>query len=337
MVISKSKFFKVQILNLLVIIICLSCSDNPDSQSDVIPNAPTSLRRDDSVSNGKNVSLYWTDNSSDETGFKIEMSINSENFQVIQSVSRNTNWVTISNLLPNTTYSYRVLANIDNNVSLFSNEVVVSTDVEGNAYTNLKIGNQIWMKENYASTKYRNGDNIPKMISGQYVQTPNGYVSWSNLTDLQYGACYDYWNGSKFPNGIVYNWYSINDPRGLAPEGWHVPTKSDWIELQNYLGGDLVAGGKLKETGTSHWRNPNVGATNQVDFTARGLGYFKFYGTVPGSSYEEEKTTCYFWSSTEYDLTRSYSYLLSDSSTRLFEIYNSQSKIQGGSVRCIKD
>lgn len=121
-----------------------------------------------------------------------------------------------------------------------------------------KIGTQYWMKRNLDVTTYRNGDPIPN------VTDP---TAWSNLTT---GA---YCNYNNDPNnaaiyGRLYNWAAVNDPRGLAPAGFHVPSDAEWITLSNYLGGEPIAGGKLKETGTSHWLSPNTGATDAFGFTA---------------------------------------------------------------------
>jgi len=131
------------------------------------------------------------------------------------------------------------------------------------------IGNQVWMLKNLDIIHFQNGDGIPE------VEDP---AQWANLTT---GAwCYynnDPANGAVY--GKLYNSYAVDDPRGLAPAGWHVATDSDWTALSNFLGGDSVAGGKIKEAGTMDWLSPNVAATNVSGFTALPSGFRKSDGS----------------------------------------------------------
>lgn len=146
------------------------------------------------------------------------------------------------------------------------------TDIDGNIYRTITIGNQTWMSENLKVTHYRNGDIIPNIMDS---------VTWSNITT---GACSDYnnlpTNGAIY--GKLYNWYSVDDNRNIAPVGWHVSTDADWIILSNYLGGDTIAGGKLKEIDTTHWESPNKGASNETGFTALPGGARGFTGIYAG-------------------------------------------------------
>jgi len=132
------------------------------------------------------------------------------------------------------------------------------TDIDGNVYHAVTIGSQIWMVENLKVTKYRNSDPI------QNATTSN---LWLNLVNGAY-AWYDNDSKNKSLYGALYNWYAIKDIRNIAPVGWHVATDSDWTILTTYIGGESLAGGKLKETGLTHWSSPNTGATNQYGFTA---------------------------------------------------------------------
>ncbi|MCX6159147.1 MAG: fibrobacter succinogenes major paralogous domain-containing protein [Ignavibacteriae bacterium] len=129
------------------------------------------------------------------------------------------------------------------------------TDIDGNVYKTVKIGNQEWMAENLNVEHYRNGDSILQVQDAK---------EWSILTT---GAWCYYENNSENgkTNGKLYNLYAVNDSRGLAPEGWHIPNKAEFAQLSNYLGGDEIAGGKLKST--TLWYNPNTGATNESGFT----------------------------------------------------------------------
>lgn len=132
------------------------------------------------------------------------------------------------------------------------------TDIEGNIYKTITIGTQTWMAENLRTRKYRNGGQITKVSDA---------AQWSSLNTEVYSECYNNNNYSK-TYGLLYNWYAVNDIRNLTPIGWHVPTDDEWNTLINYLGGNNIAGGKLKEVGTTHWASPNKGATNESGFTA---------------------------------------------------------------------
>lgn len=194
------------------------------------------------------------------------------------------------------------------------------TDVDGNSYRIIQIGNQWWMTENLKVTHYRNGSAIPNVT---------GNSDWINLTTGAY-CNYDNDGSNADTYGSIYNWYVVNDRRKIAPEGWHVPSDSEWQTLVDYLGGSSVAGGKLKETGTSHWISPNTGATNESGFSALPGGYRYYHGTYISMGYDT-----HFWSSTErtssgaWSRSLGYSYLVV---SRLY--YYKQS---GFSVRCVRD
>jgi uncharacterized protein (TIGR02145 family) len=184
----------------------------------------------------------------------------------------------------------------------------------------LTIGTQIWTGCNLDVDVYSNGDSIPQ------VEDP---TAWAALTT---GAWCHYnnnpVNGTTY--GKLYNWYAVNDPRGLAPTGYHIPTDTEWTTLIDYLGGDAVAGGKMKETGLCHWFTPNAGATNSSGFTGFGGGSRLDDGTF----YFINKGG-YFWSSTEndpdYAWYRILGYNAGDSGR------SNADKISGFSVRLIKD
>ena len=166
-------------------------------------------------------------------------------------------------------------ANSDERVA--QQEVNATENLAGNI---VRIGRQIWQKKDLSVTHYRNGDRIPE------VKDP---AKWANLTT---GAWCYYNNDPK--NGKLYNWYAVNDPRGLAPAGWHVPSDSEWTTLTNFLGGFDIAGGKLKEAGTAHWNDPNADATNSTGFTALPGGTRYYLG-----QYFDAGGYGYWWSSTE--------------------------------------
>ena len=170
------------------------------------------------------------------------------------------------------------------------------TDYDGNVYETVEIGDQCWMAENLKVTHYRNGDAIPTGYSDS---------EWPNLSTGAY-AVYPWDNDDASQNtcegdctevyGNLYNWYAVDDTRDICPEGWHVPTDTEWTELEDYLGG---AGGKIKSTGTIEngdglWYSPNLGATNESGFTALPGGYrHGNYGYYDNMGYY-----VYLWSST---------------------------------------
>jgi len=196
------------------------------------------------------------------------------------------------------------------------------TDInEPGKYTSVWIHGQQWMTRNLAVASYRNGDRIPQVKDeNKWAALTTGAWCWFN-NDSATGAIY----------GRLYNWYAVNDPRGLAPVGWHVPSDAEWDSLETHLGNN--AGGKLKETGTTHWALPNTGATNKTGFTGLPGGYRGFLGSWnSGTGY-----TGFWWSSTEYE-----SYPNSAWYRRL--LYNNgyienwpEDKHTGASVRCLRD
>ena len=131
------------------------------------------------------------------------------------------------------------------------------TDVDGNVYTLVEIGNQCWFGENLKTTKFDDGSEIP------YV---TNQTAWNSATTpaRRYPNNSDVTLGNAI--GLLYNWYTVEDQRLLCPVGWHVPSDTEFVELVNYLGGELVAGGKLKMAGTEYWQSPNTGATNSIGF-----------------------------------------------------------------------
>ncbi|MFZ1684556.1 MAG: FISUMP domain-containing protein [Candidatus Zixiibacteriota bacterium] len=158
-------------------------------------------------------------------------------------------------------------------------------DIDGNVYQTVTIGTQVWMAQNLRVTHYRNGDEIPNVTNG---------ATWVSLTTGAY-CNYDNDINNVAVYGRLYNWFAATDIRKLAPAGWHIPSDSDWQVLVTYLGGGGVAGGKMKETGTSHWQSPNTGATNESGISALPGGYcHSFLGTFNSKGFDAN-----FWSSTE--------------------------------------
>lgn len=209
------------------------------------------------------------------------------------------------------------------NLPIFNPNITygVLTDIDGTNYKTVQIGTQTWMAENLNVTRYRNGDPIPEVQDN---------TQWSNLSS---GAWCN--NGNNPQNGLLYrklyNWYTVNDSRKLAPIGWHIPTDAEWTTLTNYLGGENVAGGKLKEIGITHWKSPNTSATNESGFTAlpgayrHNLGDFSSINGVGGD----------WWSLTSGSTSQAWSrYIHNDQSSMVRSLAD---KKIGYSVRCIKD
>jgi uncharacterized protein (TIGR02145 family) len=138
------------------------------------------------------------------------------------------------------------------------------------------------MRENLEVTSYRNGDLIPEVeLQSDWNNLTTGAWCWYN-NDPANGAIY----------GKLYNWYAVTDERGLCPVGWHVPTDAEWTTLSTFLGGNMVAGGKMKMTGNTRWSSPNLSATNSSGFAG-----------LPGGSrsniFEDVGAKAYWWSSSQ--------------------------------------
>ena len=167
------------------------------------------------------------------------------------------------------------------------------TDQDDNVYKTITIGTQTWMAENLRTTKYRDGSSIPNVTDNTAWtnKTTGAYCNYNNTKSADTIATY----------GRLYNWYAATDSRNIAPTGWHLPTETEWRTLIYYLGGFSVAGGKMKETGTTHWKTPNTGATNESGFTALPTGFRDYLGTTPIGKFLSMGYDTYYWSSTPID------------------------------------
>ena len=167
------------------------------------------------------------------------------------------------------------------------------TDQDGNVYKTITIGTQTWMAENLRTTKYRDGTAIPNVTDNTAWTnlTAGAYCNFNNTTSADTIATY----------GRLYNWYAATDSRNIAPTGWHLPTETEWRTLIYYLGGFSVAGGKMKETGTTHWNTPNTGATNESGFSALPTGFRDYLGTTPIGKFLSMGYVTSYWSSTPID------------------------------------
>ena len=213
-------------------------------------------------------------------------------------------------------------------VMLFTNgcekekESTTVTDVDGNVYNTVIIGTQIWLTENLKTTRYQNGDLIgttdPLTLDISLETTP------------KYQWAYEGNESNADTYGRLYTWYAAIDSRNICPAGWHLPTDAEWETLTTYLGGESVAGGKLKETATTHWQSPNTDATNVVNFTALPAGYRGQDGIWFGI-----ENYCYWWSSTENTMISAWNRALSYGSGAMGR--NASFERNGLSVRCVKN
>jgi uncharacterized protein (TIGR02145 family) len=194
------------------------------------------------------------------------------------------------------------------------------SDIDGNVYRTIKIGDQCWMAENLKVTHYRNGVSISDVTDGN---------EWAGLAS---GAYCNYGNvpGNADVYGRLYNWYAVHDNRNIAPAGWHVPTDAEWQTAADYLGGTWIAGGKMKEQGTVHWASPNVDATNESGFTALPGGFRTSLGYFGGKGYGGN-----FWSGTEYDGENAWYIELYYNHAAAIPYYDF--KAIGFSIRCVRD
>lgn len=208
---------------------------------------------------------------------------------------------------------------VDNTINNTTSTTV--TDIDGNVYKIINIGTQTWMAQNLRTTKYRNGEAIPNAIVDSIwpLLISGAYCSYENTTNID----------KITSNGMLYNWYAVSDSRNIAPSGWHIPTDAEWTTLITYLGGDTVAGRKLKETGTLHWQHPND-ATNETSFTAFPSGLRKYYGL-----YDFEGILGCWWTSSEFNTKRALTLNLIYYSGGVNKV--SSEKYIGLSVRCLRD
>ncbi len=193
-------------------------------------------------------------------------------------------------------------------------------DKDGFSYPVTKIGDQMWMKECLRSTKFNDGSDIPKVTDAtEWARQGLSAYCWYDNDSTKYAETY----------GALYNWYTVKSDK-LCPAGWHVPDSDEWATLVTSLGGNTVAGGKLKEIGFDHWADPNTGATNQVGFTALPAGRRDLMGHFDGVG-----NTGYWWTSSKVGDGSAKYIIIIASAKYAFEGTDNQTL--GMSVRCVKD
>lgn len=208
-----------------------------------------------------------------------------------------------------------------------ANENNTVTDVDGNVYQTVTIGGQVWMAENLRTTKYNDSTAIPNIIlaSDWQKNTLGAYCLYGNVS------------ANKDKYGVLYN-FGAAISKKLCPKGWHVPTDADWAALNTFLGGESIAGGKLKEMGTTHWTAPNTSADNNTAFTALPGGYRASSGEFEGiNNFSIYWSTAYNVGDTERATASStvWIWIISSNTSSFYKDAYHQN--YGFSVRCIKD
>ena len=236
---------------------------------------------------------------------------------------------TVQGLSSNTKYYMRAYAKTPNGVYYSSVDTVKTdslylasgngvTDIDGNSYTSIIVGDMEWTVKNLRVSKFNNGDAIPYVANGP---------SWSSTST----SAFTYYSSDPTYNllfGKWYNWYAINDSRGLCPTGWHVATNQEWQDLQTSLGGPTLAGDILKST-SSNWNNANTG-TNEIGFSAEPSGYIDANGN--GQLLFE---SAFSWTSTAINSNSAYYKQMNRTESNLYT-YQFDKK-SAAPCRCVKD
>ena len=201
------------------------------------------------------------------------------------------------------------------------------TDQEGNTYKTIVIGTQEWMAENLNTSIYRNGDAIATNLdNAAWASTTSG--AWAYYNNDASNAC---------PYGKLYNWYACVDERELCPIGWHLPSDGEWTVLTDFLGGESVAGGKMKsigtiETGTGFWSSPNANATNTSGYSGMPGG-----GRFGDGQFSIMGLSGYWWSLSEIQVTTPIVFGLDFNLNFTLVLVGGGDEEIGFSVRCLRD
>jgi uncharacterized protein (TIGR02145 family) len=312
---------------ILLVVISTSCSKEFINPYDPATRAGEWMPRDlniDTVESGK-LRISWTQDIKHIDGYFLRKTINGWP-TIIELPGEATSYIdtTINSLEGELRYSLRARAGNRLSDSVLAEEIINVPlpgirDIDGTFYNVVQIGDQTWMSENLRTSRYSNGDAILNVISGSdWSACSNGaWCFYEN--DLANEAIY----------GKLYNWYAIADNRNICPIGWHVPSDFEWNDLTAYLGGNLIAGGKMKSQ--VHWSAPNTGATNESNFN----GFPGGYRMASNGNFNSIGYVGYWWSSSEVNSSNALFYNLQyDNEVVQRSLVN---KRNGFSVRCIKD
>lgn len=250
-------------------------------------------------------------------------------------------WSLPESLSNGSDYLVKITSVTDNNISCTSDYFTITSgnpniviDYDGNEYNIVQIGNQTWTVENLKVTHYPDGTPIPLVTENtiwgnlEDNNTDDAYCFYNNDPNSEYGALYT-WSAAMGDNAVS-SYTNPSGVQGVCPDGWHLPSFTEWIELSAYLGGSTIAGGKMKEIGSAHWNSPNTGADNSSGFTA-----------LPGGGRKSDDGTFHSlgsyggWWSTHVDGNSIIYNFLSYKNSEI--IFLGCKKSNGYSVRCIKD
>lgn len=233
-------------------------------------------------------------------------------------------------------------ASVENMIDLELNAKTVK-DIDGNVYNTVTIGTQVWMVENLKTTRYRNGD---------LIHNETDDATWKKLTSAGYCWYNNDETANKTTYGALYNWYAVSEIRNIAPLGWHVPTIDEWKILITFLGGNIIAGGKLKESGSSYWKKIDPDTCDGIGFSALsekvGLGWTgdttnsSGFTALPGGyrynfggKFSDIGESCFCWSTSESAEGNAVDIALVWDLAVVFSYSNI--KQYGFSIRCVKD
>ncbi|MBL7955959.1 MAG: hypothetical protein JNJ91_13055 [Flavobacteriales bacterium] len=197
------------------------------------------------------------------------------------------------------------------------------TDIDGNTYPVVQIGDQCWMAANLKTTRYNDGTSIPNVTEDN---------AWNQLNSGAWCA-YNNSSANDATYGKLYNWYAASNPN-ICPQGWHVPTDAEWTVLTDHLGGSNVAGGKMKAV-SPLWNAPNTGATNESGFSGLPVGHRDGHGGVGGGGYFGLGYYGYLWSASEMNPESAWKRSLWDTDAHLSRLFDS--KGDANCVRCVRD
>ena len=233
----------------------------------------------------------------------------------------------LQNLLPNVTYYVRAYASNAIGTGYgaersFMVSKILIKDLDGNLYHVINIGSQAWLAENLQTTRLVDSTSIALVVDNS---------QWSSAKLVSPAYC---WYGNneqdyRNPYGALYNWYAVSSGK-LCPIGWRVPSDADWTVLSDYLGGSTLAGGKLKENSTDYWKKPNLGATNEYNFSAMPGGWRAGTGLNDNIG-----SFGYWWSATSPQTNVAYYRYMYFGNASMIRSFVDQS--YGLSVRCIKN
>lgn len=229
---------------LLISIFIISCQKELPIDEMMRQLPPIQATELDTKISGNGIDLLWVDNSTNESGFKVERKSNNGQYSIIATLSKDITFYRDSSISEYKKYTYRVYPFNSSGPSLsYSNEssnILIKT---------IKIGNQIWASTNLNVSSYSDGTPIPEIRDSlEWAKAKGGAWCWYKNDSLNYSHL-----------GKLYNWYAVNDPRGLAPEGYHVASDNEWKTLTNLLGGEIDCVKKIKST--KGWYSGNFSST----------------------------------------------------------------------------